>query len=92
MIPYRCVKTKYFVVGKERDQSKFWSKTLAKGKWSSSKLKHIPNSFMKEVLVIIETSPLICSANYLTDFYMIETSAKNELNNKDISVYKETDK
>ena len=47
---------------------------------------------MKEVLVIIETSPLICSANYLTGFYMIETSAKNELNNKDISVYKETDK
>ena len=38
------------------------------------------NSFMTEVGYHIETSPLICSANQWTGFYMITASVMKELN------------
>ena len=38
------------------------------------------NSFIKEGLNHIETSPLICSANQWAGFYMIETSVMIEFN------------
>ena len=34
------------------------------------------------VIIIIETSPLICSVNQWTGFYMITTSVKKELTDK----------
>ena len=37
------------------------------------------NSFMTEVPIKLETSPLICSANQWTIFYMIGTSVMKEL-------------
>ena len=40
------------------------------------------NSFMTETVIIVETSPLICSANQWTGFYMITTSVMNELSKK----------
>ena len=43
---------------------------------------------MTEVLTIIETSPLICSANQWTGFYMIGTSVMKELRNEKSNVCK----
>ena len=40
------------------------------------------NSFMTETVITVETSPLICSANQWTGFYMITTSVMNELSKK----------
>ena len=37
------------------------------------------NSFMTEAVVIIETTPLICSENQWTGFYMIMASIMKEL-------------
>ena len=37
---------------------------------------------MTEAVIIIETSPLICSANQWTGFYMITVSIMKELNNE----------